>query len=142
MLLGKHLTITSLKTLTLIFPGGLNSGKSPWGKCSYLLIQLMKGFLKELSICHKCKFSKTYIIVTWSCKPVIFDQTEFIGWNIKMMDIGIRQSELVSTPLSQRFRFWKFGKFGKSIWKFTKKSEGLRFVFSLMMYKGKYYGMG
>ena len=29
MLLGKYLTITSLKPLTLIFPGGLNSGKSP-----------------------------------------------------------------------------------------------------------------
>ena len=147
MLLGKYLTITSLKPLTLIFPGGLNSGKSPWGKCSYLLIQLMKGFLKELSICHKRKFSKTYIFVTWLCKPMIFDQTEFTGWNIniKYMDIGIEKSERVSTPLSQKFRFWKFWKFWKflkAIWKFTKKSEGLRFVFSLMMYKGKYYGMG
>ena len=31
-----------------------------------------KTILKELSFCHKLTFSKPYFIVTWRCKPLIF----------------------------------------------------------------------
>ena len=45
--------------------------------------------VKELSLCHKLKYSNTYIFIKpdainlWYFKLRLFDQAEFIVWNIK-----------------------------------------------------------
>jgi len=71
------------------------------------LILLWLSMLKELSHCHKLKFSNPYIYGTWCCRLLIF-QTKIIWCNrihsLKYLrsttlccrDIGIRKSEFVS----------------------------------------------
>ena len=64
-------------------------------------------FIKELSLCHKLKFSNPYIYWTWCCRLLIF-QTKIIWGNrihsfkylrsttLCCREIGIRKSEFVS----------------------------------------------
>ena len=61
----------------------------------------MKLGRKELSFCHKLRFSKPYIFLTWSCKPLSF-QIYVLCSNLRSTkkgykDIGIRKSEFVAT---------------------------------------------
>jgi len=58
----------------LHFPGG---GRLPFPPplestlCKTQVLNCMN-FGKEMSLCHKLKFSSPYIFATWCCKPVIF----------------------------------------------------------------------
>ena len=68
---------------------------------------ITNGLSKELSLCHKLKFSNPYIHGTWCCRLLIF-QTKIIWCNriyslkylrsmtLGCRDIGIRKSEFVS----------------------------------------------
>ena len=76
-------------------------------KFKIFLIDFEKFPGKELSLCHKLKFSNPYIYGTWCCRLLIF-QTKIIWCNrihsLKFLrsttlgcrDIGIRKSEFVS----------------------------------------------
>ena len=47
-----------------------------------IFVKTVLNWLKELSLWHNIKFSNPFIFATWWWRPLIFDRTEFIIWNI------------------------------------------------------------
>ena len=105
-------------------------------KKDYIKRQKFTEQVKELSFCHKLKFSNPYIYGTWCCRLLIF-QTKIIWCNrihslkyiryttLGCRNIGIRKSEFVSktqfllyTPCIYIYAtWWLFDKFiSWSIW--------------------------
>ena len=62
-----------------------------WSPCTRLRpdLQVIGEFLtKELSFCHKHKFSNLFIFAIWWCKPSIIKNLEYVIWQNQYFEIS------------------------------------------------------
>ena len=89
-------------------------------------------YSKELSLCHKLKFSPPYIFATWCSKSLIFQTWSSRICSFKYLrsttlvceDKGVRKSEFVENTHFLSYYFLDF-------------TFGTRTIVSLMVYNGK-----
>ena len=68
-----------------------------------------KSISKELSLCHKLKFSNDYILATWWCKPLILNLNFFISENFlfevsKVYDIVLQKCKSQNMSVCDKYK--------------------------------------